>query len=238
MRVVTNDNKISTYKQRAQVLFFLSIAGLIGSFFLVNAIQDPDAAVTIQCLLMPVLLLMVITSVRMTNLWVRQPYPWQVLQESLKGVGNEYVLYNYLLPANHVLIGPNGIFAITTRFQEQPQKVVNDKWRRSAGLLTLMRQEQIGNPTAEAKLKAAQTEAFLKELLGLEEITVIPLLVFVNPRSQVDVEGESSVPILYAGDKKKPNIKNYMKEQKKADYPTLTAEQIAVLDDVLLFQDD
>ena len=40
MRVVTNDKRINTNKQRAQLLFFFSIGGLLGSFFLVNAIQN------------------------------------------------------------------------------------------------------------------------------------------------------------------------------------------------------
>lgn len=239
MRVVTNDKLIERNKRLAQILFFASIAALLLSFFLGNRLgDDPDVAFYFQCVMVPILLGMVVASVRMTNLWVRQPAPWDALREGLKGIGTDATLYNFVMPAPHVLVSPMGIFTLTTRFQEAPQKVLDDKWITNRSPLTYMRQEQIGNPTKEAKLHAARTEAFLQELLGDPNIKVQPLIVFVHPNANVAIEGQPSVPILYANpDKKKDALKSYLREIKKAGYPTLTSEQQAELDDVLLFTD-
>ncbi|MFP4321091.1 MAG: hypothetical protein ACLFTK_01415 [Anaerolineales bacterium] len=240
MRVVTNENTIDRNKRWAQLLFFLSMGALIASFFFSSSIQSADLGIFFQCVVMPLLLVMVITSVRMTNLWVREPAPWKALREGLKGIGNDAVLYHYLMPADHVLVNSAGIFAITTRFQDRPQKIVDDKWENRSGILTYMRQEQLGDPTREAKLKAKQTEVFLQELLQDDSIEVQPLVVFTHPRASVEMEGEQTIPVLYASpDRKKSSIKSYLKDvAKKTDYPTLSEQQIKELDDALLFEDE
>ena len=239
MRVVTNDKLINRNRMIAQSLFFVSMGLLVLSFFGSNQLSgDGDLALAFQCAAIPILFGLVIGSVRMTNNWVRQPYPWEQIRAGLKGIGGENVLYNFVLPANHVLIGPNGIFAITTRFHEKPQAVKDDHWQPNLGLLTLMRQEQIGNPTHEAKIKAAKTEAYLRELLEDDEITVTPVVVFVHPNAEVSIEGDLSVPVLYASpEKKKLSLKNYIRDAKTDANHTLTKEQIAELDDVLLYED-
>jgi len=236
MRVVTNDKLIARNKQLAQILFFVSIAFLLGSFFFGNRIP-PEFAVYFQCVLLPVMLVMVVTSVRLTNNWVRQPVPWDAIQKGLKGVSSDAVMYNYLMPANHVIVHPTGIFAITTRFQDAAQAVSDDKWKSKAGVLTYMRQEQLGNPTLDALNKAAQTEVFLQELLQDESIKVQPLIVFTHPNAEVTMEGVQTVPVLYANDKKKPSLKDHLRDAKKSEHPTLSKEQIAALDDVLLYED-
>jgi hypothetical protein len=239
MRVVTNEKMIEGRKRLSQLLFFFSIGTLVASFLFGNTLDDdPNLAFAFQCFVLPALLLMVMASVRLTNLWVRQPTPWTAIPEGLKGAGAENVLYNYLLPAPHVLVSPNGIFAITTRFQDRPQKVEGQKWRTRQNILTFLRQEQIGNPTREAQLRAAQTQAFLRELLGDESIEVQPLIVFLHPAAVVDVEGETPVPILFASpERKKDSLKDYFKTLKKNAYPSLSKEQIAELDNILLYRD-
>jgi hypothetical protein len=239
MRVVTNDKIINRNKMIAQSLFFVSMGLLVLSFFGSNRLSsDENLALVTQCGAIPLLFGLVIASVRMTNSWVRQPYPWEQIQAGLKGIGSETVLYNFLLPAPHVLIGSNGIYALTTRFQEKPQKVKDDHWDNLMGLLTLMRQEQIGNPTKEARLKAAKTEAYLQALLGDEGIIVYPVVVFVHPNANVTIEGELSVPVVYAApDKKKLSLKNLIRDAKSENHPSLSKEQLAELDDVLLYDD-
>lgn len=239
MRVVTNDAVIERNQRLSQMLFIASIVFLIGSFLLSTQITTNDeSGFYFQCFTIPILFTLVLLSVRMTNKWVRKPYPWEVLQEGLKGAAGDPMMYNFLMPANHVIVGQNGIFAITTRFQESPQKVVDDTWHTSRSFLTYMRQEQLGNPTEEAKTKALQTEIFLQDLLKDDSIRVQPLVVFVHPAAKLTIEGEQTVPVLYAGsDKKKYSLKTYLKEAKSCNYPTLKKEQIDQLDDLLLYED-
>lgn len=246
MRVVTNERKIERNKRIAQTLFFVSIIGMIGSIFLLNSIAEsnPELATNIQCLSLGVLMVMVITSVRMTNIWVRQPHPWVAIREGLKGTDKDITLYNFVMPADHVLLTPYGNFAITTRFQDKPQKVTDDKWQTRLNplsqFMTFFRQEQLGNPTKEAQLRAKQTEAFLQALLEDDSIIVQPLIVFTHPRAKVDMEGALSVPVVFASaDYKKMSLKTYLKDirNKTKEDVGLSEDQMDELDDVLLFVD-
>ncbi len=73
----------------------------------------------VQTAILPIAFITTIVSVRMTNLWVRQPRPEVVIREGLKGLSNKSVLYSYYhFPARHVLICPQGVFAMVTRFQD------------------------------------------------------------------------------------------------------------------------
>jgi hypothetical protein len=243
MRVVTNLKIIQRNRQMAQLLFYISMGGLVLSFLFGNSISsDPQAASVFQCIVLPMLFILVILSVRMTNTWMRKPEPWIAIQEGMKGVSTENNLYHYVFPAPHVVIGPDGIFAMVTRFQDRPYIVKDDRWNTNATLLSrflmFARQEQIGDPTYEAKLKAAQTQAFLRELLQDQLIEVHPLIIFIHPKANVTVEGESSVPILYGDpDRKKDSLKQFFRNLKKQGYPTITKEQIAEVDDALLYED-
>lgn len=242
MRVVTNLKFIQRNRQIAQLLFYASMGGLVLSFFLGNSISNnPDAAMYFQCFVLPLLFVLVIISVRMTNAWVRSE-PWKAIPSGLKGISTDNTLYHYLLPASHVLIGPDGIFAMVTRFQDRHYTVKDDKWGADISplnrIMMFARQEQLGDPTAEAKLKAAQTQTFLRELLQDQLIEVQPLIVFLHPQAEVTIEGVNTVPVVYSHpDKKKDTLKNYLKGLKKQAYPTLTKEQLAELDDALLYAD-
>lgn len=239
MRVVTNDDLINRNRRRAQIIFFVSIAVLIGSFFLNSSATSESFFLFFQCGVLPAMFLLVLVSVRMTNTWVRQPHPWEVIREGLKGYDTKATLYNFMMPANHVLVTQSGIFAIETRFQDTPQKVEDDKWRRRIGLFTYMRQEQIGNPSRDALYRAAQTEVFLQELLEDPTIKVQALVVFTHPDAKVTLEGEQTVPVLYAStDKKSKSLKTYLKNLKEGEYSTLRTEQQDLLDDFLLYEDD
>jgi hypothetical protein len=241
MRVVTNEKLIERNKRIAQILFFVSLAALGGSFFLSGSLSA-QAATYFQCLVLPSMLILVVWSVRMTNDCVRKPHPWEAIPEGLKGIGTDTVMYNFLMPASYVLVTSTGVFALVTRFQDRPQKLVGDKWEGHNSLLgrllAFMRQEQMGNPARDAQLRAKQTEAFLQEILGDDKIRVQPLIVFIHPNADVTIEGEPTVPVLYASaEKKKNTLKQYLKEAKKKSYPTLSKTQIDELDDVLLYAD-
>src|SRR5690554_4101962 len=122
MRIETNQKLVKRNTQIAQYLFFFSMGVLVIGFLVTNQQLlgvDPtsEQAVTLSLLvpslILPVGLVTTLVSVRMTNLWIRRPRPEVVLQENLKGMGSKSVLYNYYhFPARHVLICPQGVFAI------------------------------------------------------------------------------------------------------------------------------
>ena len=236
MRIETNHRLVQRNRRIAQYLFFFSLAVLIGAFLFVNSqalsgdLPRPGTPEATLSLLLPALVLPfgVITSmisVRMTNNWIRQPRPEQALQEGLKGLSNRSVLYNYLhMPLRHLLICPQGVFAITTRFQNGSFSVDGERWTTHEGFFRkftrFFRRDGIGRPAAEARAHAARVQPHMPE--GIE---VHPLIVFVDPVATLDVQN-SDVPVLFADSKVQPNLKDYLRAIPQEERQALTVAQI------------
>lgn len=236
MRIETNHRLVRRNRRLAQYLFFFSIAVLIGSFIYVNSqalggrLPEPGSLEATLSLLLPALVLPFgvissMISVRMTNNWIRQPRPEDALQAGLKGLSNKSVLYNYLhMPLRHLLICPQGVFAITTRFQNGSYRVDGERWKTEEsvfGTLTrFFRRDGIGQPASEARHQATR----IQELLP-EGIRVRPLIVFVDPTVSL-VVNDSPVPVLHADSKREPNIRDYLRSIPPEERQSLTSAQI------------
>ena len=125
MRVVTNKKLARRNRQLTSYLFFGTFGALILGFIFINSSlvtgEAPDTLIILlQATVLPIAFILTIVSVRMTNLWARTPRPEDAIEEGLKGLSNKSVLYNYYhFPARHVLICPQGVFAIATRWHDQ-----------------------------------------------------------------------------------------------------------------------
>jgi hypothetical protein len=236
MRVVTNEALIRRNRRTAQWMFFVSFGILLLGLFVINApAASPDTAglsFVLSLLVLPLAYGATIMSVRMTNLWVRLPRPETAIQEGLKGVGSKAVLYNYFhLPARHVLIAPQGVFAIVTRFQDGRYSFDGTQWITHknflAKLLSFLRLDQIGNPHRDAEKAAAHVQGLLSAIAP--DVPVQPVILFFDPRADIEVT-ESSIPIVHADPKRALSLKNYLKNLPRTG-PTLTPEQIAAFED-------
>lgn len=235
MRVETNLRLAQRNRQIAQYLFFLSFGVLILGLFVSNAQVTNSSTqdgfllgVLLPSLVLPLAFVLTMLSVRMTNLWVRQPRPEVVIRDGLKGISNKSVLYNYhFIPARHVLIAPQGVFAMVTRFQDGRFTVEGDSWKshRSAisRLFSIFRLDAIGNPTLDAQNAAARLQKIIEPIAP--GVPVYPLIVFVDPRAQVEMLNPA-VPVLYADRKRDPNLNDYLRDLAKEKRPTLTPAQI------------
>lgn len=230
MRVVTNEKLAQRMRQIAQYLMLVTFVVPLGGLFFINA-QPTDVfvAVILPALILIVALIVTVISVRLANLWVRVPRPETVLPESLKGIGKQAVLFNYYhFPARHVLIVPQGVFALHIMYQDGKFTVDQDRWTRrqtgAARFLSALRFDSIGEPTKEALAAAAHVKRLLQPLAG--DIDVQPLIVFIDPKVEVEV-GESTVPIVVAdGTQQKGGIKDYLYSLGRGKYQTLTPAQI------------
>ncbi len=234
MRVETNEKLARRNRQIAQYLFFATFAILIIGLFVINqqavTISDENvlAVTLLQTAVLPIAFITTIVSVRMTNLWVRQPRPEVVIREGLKGISNKSVLYNYYhFPARHVLICPQGIFAMVTRFQDGRYTVSGDRWTTHKSALTrvlsLFRFDGMGNPSADAIRAAEHVKALLQPIApGVE---VYPVIVFVDPKAEVN-SISPTVPVVYPVGKKAPILKDLLRDTGKDSRNPLTPDQI------------
>jgi hypothetical protein len=231
MRVETNMRLARRNRQIAQYLFFASFGLLIIGLLVSNVQLDQSDDVLpflIPALVLPLAFVATMVSVRMTNLWVRVPRPENVIRDGLKGVNNKSVLYNYyLFPARHVLITPQGVYAMVTRFQDGRFTVEGDKWkthRSTIGrLFSLLRFDSVGNPSEDARAAAAHVQTMVDRVAT--GVIVQPVVVFVDPRVEINMINPT-VPVLYPDVKRNPNLKNYLRDTAKASQVSLSPQQI------------
>ena len=236
MRVVVNEALISRNRKISHALFFISLIGMgLGFFYTWTSDPSSGASSQISCMVLPMLLLMTLTSVRMANTWIREPRPISVLAESLKGLNKQYTMFHHLLPAPHVLIGPEGVFALTVIWQERPYRVKGAKWHGDQGMLRrlngFMRQDLLGNPFQDAQFSTQQLQRLINKIAPDRDIEVQPLIVFIHPEAVVEIE-DPLFPVLYADNKKKPSLRQYLKELPAGSHPTLEIEDIDKIDEM------
>ena len=87
MRVVINEAQINRNRKISHLLFFISLGGMVFGFFFTWTADPASGASQLSCFILPILLLLTLTSVRMANVWIREPRPVDVLSNGLKGLG-------------------------------------------------------------------------------------------------------------------------------------------------------
>lgn len=242
MRIVTNNKLVKRNRQIATWLFLGTLAVLVGGFILINysfftGNTPADWILLGQVVALPIVFILTVYSVRMTNLWAREPYPHDAIEAGLKGVSKRSIIYNYYhAPARHILIAPQGVFAIATRWHDGTYTVEGDKWQSQKGAMSrffsAMRMDGVGTPVAEAQRAAEHVQSLLSEIAP--DVDVKPLVVFISDEVELNIEETPSIDVLYTNEKKAPNLSEYMREinrqikdnpQQKAVLP-LTQEQI------------
>ena len=242
MRVETNEKLLRRNRKIAQYMFFASFGIPILGLILINqqaATPTSESVIVgfvIPLLVLPAAYIITMLSVRMANLWVRVPRPEVVIPEGLKGISSKSVFYSYYhLPTRHVLITPQGVFAMVTRFQEGKFAVDGDKWmtRKSAlgRVFGVFRMDGIGSPTEDAHKAARHLKKLLEPIAP--DVPVQPVVVFVDTRAQVNVV-KTDVPVVYANPKRDPSLKDYIRGLGKDNRLSLTPEQIEAFEEATL----
>lgn len=248
MRVVTNKKLARRNRQITNYLFFGTFGALILGFIFINTSlftgDTPDPlTVILQTAILPVAFILTIVSVRMTNLWARSPRPENAIEDGLKGLSNKSVLYSYYhFPARHVLICPQGVFAIITRWHDQEFTIAEGKFKSHRNpiskFFSALRFDGVGKPFREAKYAQERVQEALQSIAP--DVEVQPLIVFVDPSATLHIK-DNSIPILYADTKTKPNLKDYMRDIKRqmsdaknASLMPLTDEQIEAFEEATI----
>jgi len=210
MQVITNEKLIKNRARLGRIASFAGLAVLV--LGLVASLYSQWMLASFGCLFVGFLLSQV--GIYNANRWVKEPRADQTLDKILKGFGDRYHLYNYVLPASHVLLAPSGLCVITAKDQGGKVRCEGERWRHASGwkrILRLFGQEGLGNPTKEVRAEVEKLRRFLAQRLPGEEAPVEGVIVFTNP--QVDLETENpAVPVL-DGKQLKLFLRNLSKER-------------------------
>lgn len=227
MRIETNTELVKRNRRTANLLFFFSMGVLIVGFLVANLQLTAKDGLTLALsvilpwVVLPLGFISTLISVRMTNLWVRQPRPEKAIPAGLKGLSKRSVLYNYYhFPARHVLIAPQGVFAIVTRYQDGRYIVDGDKWQSPGGPFAAIghffRRDSIGNPSEDARKAAAYVKGLIEKTLP--NVEVQPMVIFVDPKARLEIN-DPTVPVLYADENKEPNLRDFMRQLSQKETP-------------------
>ena len=187
----------------------LGFAVLLGGMYVSLTMQRPERP---EQLLIPWLAL--VLGIILLNIgkyhtirWGTNPRVDQALVRALKGLDHRYHLYSFVpdLPAEHILVTPQGIIVL------EPRPFIGEiihegrSWRRPmnlSGLLQRFADGGLGNPTTEALQEAAALRTTLKERLGEQvgsSIPIFPMVVLTNPRVKLRLNNPE-VPVVMLAD--------------------------------------
>jgi hypothetical protein len=182
--------------------------------------------------ILPILLITIMTSIWLTNYYGREPYAEDIVRNGLKGFDKHSILYQYLLPSDHVLVTGQGIYALTTRFQDRQFKIQGGEWtdykaRNLLGPLFLyLKQERLGKPFAQAVRDTHDVQEIVDGALGANSgVVVQPAIVFLSDKATLEVI-DPEFPVVYASPKKKPSLRNMLRDDRKDRTQVLSLEQL------------
>lgn len=224
MRLITNEPLIKRNaaigKYAATSGLVILVGGLVVSLFKPEYQFVPFITLIIGFILSNV-------GIYFSNRYVRQPRPDKSVEGALKGFDDKYALYQYRLPASHVLVCPSGVFVIVPKFQSGTIAWDGKRWKHKGGsvFLSLFGQEGLGNPNAEA---AAEVESLSRYLAKNVEGDLPPaqaIIAFYNPKATIEAK-DAPIPAMHV-----KQLKEYLRKLPKG--PTLMPAQVEKLDEAL-----
>jgi len=196
MKVYTNTKLV---KARARVGHILSLVGLaILVIGLIGALQQTPESVALSYFALVVGLIASNVGGRFIDRWIRPPsggpLNHDLLAKVLKGFDHRHYLYNYLLPADHVFLSPQGLAVFTIKDQEGDIYFDGQRWFQPPGLRRLWRDFRhggLGNPTREVRDQVAKLQRYLAEELPEAEVPVAGLVIFRAERAKLKLSGSA-----------------------------------------------
>jgi len=215
MKIVRNESYI---RKRSQIARYASLGGLAALLVTMvtwfPAQQNPQLlTISFAGLLIGFILAQV--GIYYGNRFARADRPEEVLNKSLKGLDDRYILYHYVWPTPHVLLGPDACYVMNVYWQSGRITARGDRWKQSLGwrrLLLWFGQESIGNPVKAAQLEIRSLQSYLAKKLPDVRVTLTPVIVFGSPDVELDV-ADVSVPVVHAK-KLKEWLRSSDREQK------------------------
>jgi hypothetical protein len=188
MHTITDERKIGRGARLGKILVFGSLGFLVAGLVLALRMREVYYLwISLGCLV--IALVGSTVGFAHMNRWVREPRADQALDQGLKGFDDRYRLYNYVLPAPHVLLSPAGLFVLTAMGQDGAIRYAGGKFRRGFSLGRIFRflsDEGLGRPFAEGDNQVSALGQFLLQH-GMEGVDIQNLIVFYHPRAQIEV---------------------------------------------------
>lgn len=204
MKNITNVQRITRGTRVAKIFTFAGLGFLVAGFIISLLIKTlPLVYISFACLLVGLLTSAVGTM--NLNRWVREPRADQALAQGLKGFDDRYRLYNYVLPAPHVLLSPMGLHVLTAMGQDGVIRFEQDRFRRDFSVWRVLRflaDEGLGKPFAEADAQVQAMQEYLAAHDAADGVEIQNVVVFYNPKAELVVTDPPRAVVAAKGIKK------------------------------------
>lgn len=235
MRIVRDDEMIARRRRIGQVASLVGLgvlaAGMVVVFFGPQWGIPVEIAVWVPLGTLIIGFMLSQLGLYFTNRWGRTPRPDQLLDQSLKGLGKEYKLYHYVLPAPHVLLTPSGPLVMVVRLEKGEVTVSGEKWRQKLSawrVLTFLGREGLGNPTREAQYQVQQVQRLINERAEAPiDASVDGVIAFLADQVELNVE-DTPVPVVRGA-----KLKGFLRSRPEKTRPNSTYQELEALFDSL-----
>lgn len=235
MKVITNPKKIQRNYKIGLYSSLASLALLIGAAILtLNGLTRPEMSLY-SLIAMIVGFILSQVGVYYANRFGKSPRLDERITQGLKGLDERYTLYHYATPVPHLLVGPAGVWVITSQYQAGTVTYEKNRYRQSGvGFFSrVIGQESLGRPDLEAQSNQEDMQKFFKKCLpDLPENSqpnVRSVIVFTNPKASVQAY-EAPIPTLHV-----EKLKDFVRRKAKEEPGNLQA--IRQVQDVLPKED-
>jgi hypothetical protein len=228
MRAFVNEDLVQSRARLAQRAL---LAGVM--IFAASAVLsfNPRHLLLAYGLIVPGVLI-AIWGLRAGERWLQKPRVDELLDKALKGLGNAYRLYSYILPAEHILLAPDGLYVLIVKRQGGRIICRGEKCSRPfsvARLPQVLGEERLGRPIPKARKEAQRLHRWLAGLSPDLDAPVRPVVVFAKPQVALEVD-TPAVPTMLLAD-----LKAYVRDAARGhDLPRKTLQELAkILDERL-----
>jgi hypothetical protein len=213
MKISNNNHLIQRNKKISQIVLYSALAllviGLIWSFTGADMTQYTIA----YLILIPAYILVQI-SIYLANKWGRSPRPDEIIGLSLKGLNDQYTLYNYNTGVPHLLVGPAGIWIIKPYHQYgtitfNPEKKRYEQKGGANFIAKLFGQEGLTNIEHESKIALRDFEIYIKK--NNIAMNMDPKIVNVFYFEKADINAKNAPEITIHCEKLKEMIRGQAK---------------------------
>jgi hypothetical protein len=229
MKVTTNtqliEQRAKWAKRIAPLTMLFLVGGLITNFMSINSPEYFQPTL----ILLALGFISAIVSSNLVNHWVREPRADQILTQTLKKFGNDYMLFNYTAPVPHVLLAPDGIYTFVVKSHDGEISVNGSRVSRKFSFKRILRvfaDEGLGVPIKTAEANAGKLRKHLANSIEADALPEIkPVVLFSNKNAQLTVN-QPDVPVLQIN-----QLKEFLREAGKNR--AISAEQRKQLAELL-----
>jgi len=214
MKISNNTQLINRNKKISQAVLYLSLALLVLGLVWSLTSQDVTQTQFSYLILIPAYILVQV-SIFMANRWGRTPRPDEIIAQSLKGLPDQYTLYNYSAGVPHLLVGPAGLWIIKPYYHsgEITFDDKKSKFTQKGGpfiISKLFAQESLPDILHDTRVAKRQFGTFLEK--NQSRLTIEPRVVNIFYSEKADIMARNAPEPTMSSEKFKDFIRGQAKQ--------------------------